>query len=426
MSTTPFATEPSLTAPEDAPTARATDAALIRFLCIVPPLLLVLVSLADPELDRALFLALNHRAAVLPDSLWATLSTFGGGLNMFALALPWLLRRPRHVATLLLLLIVLGIGINLFKDIVNTPRPSWVLEPGSFHLIGPNYQHTSFPSGHAASAFAVAVLIVDRLEYRLLPSLLVLGGALAISLSRIAVGAHWPVDVAGGALFGASLASAFLAVTTGAAFFQHRAWRVVGLVTGALVAALLLRSKDEFHGYTGVAAVRWLLIGGLAYGVYRNFRPTNPAGSRSRSVRDLLLYPPPELLRLVRFGLIGASGFCVDLSTYTILLAKLGAPPEVARIGAYAAAATSNWFFNRTFTFSDRPRASHLVQWNKYLLMCAVSFVPNFGTFWVLIHTLPLFAAHTQLALVAGVLVGMLFNFAIASRWIFPRHTAEG
>ena len=107
------------------------------------------------------------------------------------------------------------------------------------------------------------------------------------------------------------------------------------------------------------------------------------------------MYPPPELLRLVRFGLIGASGFCVDLSTYTILLARLGAAPEVARIGAYAVAATSNWFFNRTFTFADRPRAPHLVQWNKYLLMCAVSFVPNFGTFWLLIHTVPLFAATT-------------------------------
>jgi membrane-associated phospholipid phosphatase/putative flippase GtrA len=425
VSTTPVDAEPSLAAAADSRGAPAPDAALIRFLCIAPALLLMVVLLADPELNHTLFLALNHEAALLPDSVWAMLSTLGGATYMCALALPWLLRRPRHIATLLLLLVVFGIGINLFKDIVNTPRPSWVLEAGSFQLLGPNYQHFSFPSGHAASAFAIALLIVDRLEYRLLPSLLVLGCALAIGLSRIAVGAHWPIDVAGGALLGALTAGGFLALTGSSSFFEHRAWRVVGWIMLAVVVAALLRSRDEFRGYAGVAALRWLLIGALAYAAYRELRPADRAGSPPGRLRSLLLYPDPRLLRLVRFGLIGLSGFCVDLSTYTVLLAKVGALPEVARVCAYGAAATSNWFFNRMFTFADRPRASHFVQWNKYLLMCVVSFVPNFGTFWVLIHTLPLFAAHTQLALVAGVLAGMFFNFAIASRWIFPRATVE-
>jgi len=420
----PVDADPALVA-ADAPRGVAPDAALIRFLCIAPPLLIGAVLLADPDLDRALFVALNHQAAVLPDAIWAMLSTLGGATYMCAVALPWLLRRPRHIATLLLLFVVVGIGINLFKDIVNTPRPSWVLEPGSFQLLGPNYQHFSFPSGHAASAFAIALLIIDRLEYRLLPSLLLLGGALAISLSRIAVGAHWPIDVAGGALLGAVTACGFLALTASSSFFEHRAWRIVGGITLAVVVAALARSRDEFRGYAGVAALRWLLIAALAYAAYRYFRPAGRPDSRAGRLRELLMYPDPRLLRFVRFGLIGLSGFCVDLSAYTVLLAKLGVLPEVARLCAYGAAATSNWFFNRTFTFSDRPRSSHFVQWNKYLLMCVVSFVPNFGTFWVLIHTLPLFASHTQLALVAGVLAGMVFNFAIASRWIFPRVAVE-
>ena len=410
----------------DARSGRAIDAALIRFLCVVPPLLLVLVSLADPALDRALFVALNRQAAVVPDGFWATLSTLGGASYMCALALPWMLRRPRHIAALLMLLLVVGIGINLLKDVVNTGRPLWVLEPGSFHSLGPAYHHFSFPSGHAMSAFAIALLIVDTLEYRLLPSLVALACALAVACSRIAVGAHWPIDVTGGALLGSLTAFGFLALTRESRFFAHRAWQVVGLVMLAVVAFALLRGRDEFHGYAGVAAVRWVLIGALAYAALRYFRPASALSAALQRAREPFVHPAASVLRLVRFGLIGVSGFCVDMSVYTILLAQAGLPPEAARICAYVAAATSNWFFNRAFTFSDRRRTPHFVQWNKYLLMCAASFVPNFGVFSALIHTVPIFAAHTQLALVAGVLCGMLFNFVIASRWVFPRVPAEG
>ncbi|TMA84340.1 MAG: phosphatase PAP2 family protein, partial [Deltaproteobacteria bacterium] len=57
----------------------------------------------------------------------------------------------------------------------------------------------SFPSGHAAAAFAVAVALAGQ-GAGLGPLALVL--ATAIGISRIYLGAHYPLDVAVGALLG--------------------------------------------------------------------------------------------------------------------------------------------------------------------------------------------------------------------------------
>jgi undecaprenyl-diphosphatase len=65
----------------------------------------------------------------------------------------------------------------------------------------------SFPSGHAAMAFACATVLAwwDR---RLAVPAFVL--AAAIAWSRVYVGVHWPLDVLGGAVLGVLLAIALL------------------------------------------------------------------------------------------------------------------------------------------------------------------------------------------------------------------------
>ena len=136
-------------------------------------------------------------------------------------------------------------------------------------------------------------------------------------------------------------------------------------------------------------------------------------------IRSLLDKHGWLIRRFIKFGIVGASGFLVDMGVYTLLSIVFNIPHLLARGGSYWVSASWNWFWNRNFTFSHVEKRKKLIQWAKYLGMCMVSFMPNWGTYYVLTTYAPFFSEYKQLALVAGVGFGMLFNFTIASLFIF-------
>jgi membrane-associated phospholipid phosphatase len=161
------------------------------------------------SINQSLFLWINHASSALPDWFWASLTITGHTSVVFALLAPLLLPRfagkgGQVVITALLVCAVLGgLVATLFKESLQIPRPPAILSADAFRLIGHKLELVSFPSGHTLTAFAVATLLIGGFQlqgWRLL-GILVL--ASLIGLSRIAVGAHWPFDVLGGAIFGA-------------------------------------------------------------------------------------------------------------------------------------------------------------------------------------------------------------------------------
>jgi membrane-associated phospholipid phosphatase len=206
--------------------------------------LLLIWPLAEGGANRTLFLAMNGVAAGLPAVLWSCLTVLGDGLVGLCLLLPFLRRRPDLVLAALWAALPAFVVSHGLKTGLALARP--VAELGAqVHVIGPYLHAGSFPSGHTTAAFVLAsVLALGLRERRAVPAVLAL--AVLAGLSRIAVGAHWPLDVAGGVLCGwlSGMLGLYLAGRFGGA--DHPA--VLALVRLVLVgAALLLLLGHDSH-----------------------------------------------------------------------------------------------------------------------------------------------------------------------------------
>lgn len=146
----------------------------------------------------------THRVAILNDpSVWlGTIEKLGAVWILFALLLGAYRRlgvlRTLGLGVITALATFLADALSfLAKDATHRTRP-FVAQ----HQIHPLYvvHSSSFPAGHAATAFAGAVLL-SVLAPRLAPAFLVL--ATLIGLSRIYDGVHYPTDVLAGAALGA-------------------------------------------------------------------------------------------------------------------------------------------------------------------------------------------------------------------------------
>jgi membrane-associated phospholipid phosphatase len=91
--------------------------------------------------------------------------------------------------------------VLVIKGLVGRARPSARETSASFHPLALQGRYTSFPSGDAAGAFAVAAVIADRSESTLIEAL-VYGLAGLAALNRVHDGKHWVSDVAAGSAIG--------------------------------------------------------------------------------------------------------------------------------------------------------------------------------------------------------------------------------
>ena len=241
---------------------------------------------ATAFVHRALFLSINQTAVDWPATAWSAITTLGDASVLFALLSPLLLFRPQALAAVLMGVPLGGLSSVLLKRVFDAPRPAAVLDAAQYHLIGPLLSHHSFPSGHTISAFAAAVAVLAVLQSGARhdgPSairfagffVVAIGLASAVGISRVAVGAHWPVDVLAGAacgwlagLSGAALARRWPMVWQGA---QSQRWLMGWSIVFA--AWLLWRPVDYPLG----APLVWLALASVAVTAVALFTRTKRA-----------------------------------------------------------------------------------------------------------------------------------------------------
>ena len=60
---------------------------------------------------------------------------------------------------------------------------------------------------------------------------------------------------------------------------------------------------------------------------------------------------PASWLQLLKFGLVGGSGYLINLAVFALLAGNLGVHHTIAAVGAFCVAVTNNFLWNRHWTF---------------------------------------------------------------------------
>ncbi len=199
--------------------------------------------------EPGMFVAINSLCAPLAAPFWTGLSMFGNAWGVLAATAPLLVLAPCLLWAWLCAAPFAIVFARLGKGLIESPRPAAVVDNNQMRIVGELLHNVSMPSGHTLTAFAVASGIYfalppkGRAKYLWLFVL-----AAGTGLSRIAVGAHWPGDVAVGMSLGllAGMLGSQLLARMKTTHCKPTAWslRLFAVAQLATVYALLTEAQD--------------------------------------------------------------------------------------------------------------------------------------------------------------------------------------
>ncbi len=118
--------------------------------------------------------------------------------------------------------------------------------------------------------------------------------------------------------------------------------------------------------------------------------------------------------QLVRFCVVGASGYAVNLAVFSLLVHGLGAHHTLAALGAFAVAWTNNFVLNKFWTFQQHG-LSAARQGARYLAVSLVALGANLLLLEALVRTGTAEVPAQAIAIAAV----MPVNFLLNRRWSF-------
>jgi putative flippase GtrA len=124
---------------------------------------------------------------------------------------------------------------------------------------------------------------------------------------------------------------------------------------------------------------------------------------------------PDSWLQVFKFGIVGASGYVINLGVFALLAGSLGVHHIPAAIGAFCVAVINNFLWNRHWTFEPGEGPAHF-QAARFLTVSLAALGLNLIVLQALIASGGVGDLTAQAIAVA---VAMPFNFLGNKLWTF-------
>ncbi len=130
---------------------------------------------------------------------------------------------------------------------------------------------------------------------------------------------------------------------------------------------------------------------------------------------------PASWLQLLKFGIVGLSGYVVNLAVFAAMVGPLGAYHLLAAVVAFCVAVANNFLWNRRWTFE--PGDAHPAsQGTRFFVVSVAALILNLAALETLLAATALADLPAQAISVA---IAMPFNFLGNKLWTFASGPPE-
>ena len=224
--------------------------------------------------NNAVFVWVNTRAQVLGDTFWECVTVLGDGAIVALLVAPFVAKRTRVALSALIGGLIVLAGVQGCKFLIGgLPRPVLIIPREQMHYSGLYIAMNSFPSGHSAMAFMLAGVL--SWYYKEWPIRIALVSAASlVAISRVAVGAHWPVDILGGSILGWIAGGLGYLIARSVRHGEHRLTRLLFqfILLGCAISIFFYDVTRYPEAYWFVRAIALVSIGVVLIGLYRELK----------------------------------------------------------------------------------------------------------------------------------------------------------
>jgi putative flippase GtrA len=124
---------------------------------------------------------------------------------------------------------------------------------------------------------------------------------------------------------------------------------------------------------------------------------------------------PASWVQLLKFGLVGGSGYLINLGVFAVLAGSFGVHHAIAAVGAFCVAVTNNFLWNRYWTFGPGEGPAHF-QAARFFAVSLASLGLNLAILELLVSNHVMGELPAQAIAVAA---AMPFNFLGNKLWTF-------